>query len=507
MVIEMRILIADDERYTREGIVSMIDWELYDIDCVMQAKDGEEALEIATWLQPEIILSDIKMPKLNGIEFVEKLNEICKKPRILFMSSYMEIEYLKSAIRLSAIDYIQKPLNMENLKETLLKTVELVKKDLIIDQDRESAKNMHTVMLTYQSIPSSMQVNLKQMLEIPHAVEVYYCFILETDSDIKGNEIGQHLIEHRFFFALGLKKEGTYVLILGKTKNQSISLEKVSQWLIKNEKIIRIAYDSNPAPIELIWMRYQNSEQALSRYFFFPDENCFPVIEENQAVLSIDLDKISEFETLVTNNSPNVLAWIDNFKTEVCENNYLIEQVKSIYFAFINTIIELNPELCHSIYVAHGKPIEPDELWTYVGKAVNINVLHNMLREVIELYQREDSAKTVNRIIRDAIQYIHVHYQDQELNVNNIADVVHLSPTYLNTSFKKETNCTIKRYIIDYRIEKAKKMLKDNQYKIKDISNKCGFADNGYFAKVFRKEEGMTPLEYRDRFFGKGDFD
>lgn len=91
----MRLLIADDEDYVREGLISSIFWDKYGIDEIMQARDGREALTISSWFRPDIVLTDIRMPKLNGLEFAERLIRQCPDSKLLFMSGYMEIEYLK----------------------------------------------------------------------------------------------------------------------------------------------------------------------------------------------------------------------------------------------------------------------------------------------------------------------------------------------------------------------------------------------------------------------------
>ena len=122
----MKILIADDEDYTREGLMESIDWDELGIDEVMQATNGQEALKTAKWFRPDIVLTDIRMPKLDGIAFAAQLLESSPESRIIFISGYMEIEYLKSAIRLSAVDFIEKPIDLALLRKALAKAVKEV---------------------------------------------------------------------------------------------------------------------------------------------------------------------------------------------------------------------------------------------------------------------------------------------------------------------------------------------------------------------------------------------
>ena len=117
----MRLLIADDEDYAREGLIESIPWEKYGIDEIMQAKDGREALTISGWFRPDIVLTDIRMPKLNGLEFAERLIRQCPDSKLLFMSGYMEIEYLKKAISLDAVEFVEKPIELDKVEQAVKK--------------------------------------------------------------------------------------------------------------------------------------------------------------------------------------------------------------------------------------------------------------------------------------------------------------------------------------------------------------------------------------------------
>ena len=122
----MKILIADDEDYTREGLLEEIDWEEFGIDEIMQAVNGEEALKIVKWFRPHIVISDIRMPKMDGIAFAEELLGLAPESKIIFISGYLETEYLKSAIRLSVIDFIEKPIDVDQVRKALGRAVEEV---------------------------------------------------------------------------------------------------------------------------------------------------------------------------------------------------------------------------------------------------------------------------------------------------------------------------------------------------------------------------------------------
>ncbi|MGN0793799.1 MAG: response regulator [Aristaeellaceae bacterium] len=412
----MRILIADDERYTREGIVSSIDWQKYGIDYVMQAEDGEQALEIASWLQPEIVLTDIRMPKKNGIEFVEELKKACGGSHILFMSSYVEIEYLKSAIRLSAVEYIQKPLNMAELEDALQKTVSLVHRDRQHEQNAEQARELYTLMLTCN--PAAIrQSRLPMQFRIPEEMQSWYCVLCECGAERSGESAEIPRSEllaaagEDTFPLLGVKRSDLAVLILGLPEEKSPDWQQLAERLSSIRRVQCFAYAPQPAPLSDLWKRFEQAQEALTMAFFHPDQFAFCANGAQLVMDSLDMDRISEFEMLLKNQSPNLLEWTNGFRRHVCEGCYPVEMVKSYYFAFLQATMEMYPDLSNAIAIAKGEPIEPEKLWQTVSGARNINVLHNLLTNAILLCSREGETETRSRCIRDTISFIRANYQ------------------------------------------------------------------------------------------------
>ena len=119
----MRLLIADDEQYTREGLRNVFDWDALGIHEVMLARDGKDALTIARWFLPDVVITDIKMPRMDGILFARELTGFLPQCKLLFISGYMEVDYFKNALQLSAVDYVLKPIDKEQLYDAVRRAV------------------------------------------------------------------------------------------------------------------------------------------------------------------------------------------------------------------------------------------------------------------------------------------------------------------------------------------------------------------------------------------------
>ena len=138
----MRLLIVDDEPYTREGLKEEIDWKKLGIDEILDADDGETARNMLEWFQPDLVITDIRMPNMDGISFAENFKEKCPESQLIFMSGYMEIEYLKKALKLSAVDFIEKPLDMDEVVEAARKALNAIqeKRQEKIDREKDQVQ-------------------------------------------------------------------------------------------------------------------------------------------------------------------------------------------------------------------------------------------------------------------------------------------------------------------------------------------------------------------------------
>lgn len=178
----MKILIADDDAYTREGLVESIDWETLGIDEIMQAVNGQDALTTARWFHPDIILTDIRMPQMDGLAFARELLAGSRESRVIFISGYMEIDYLKDAIQLSAVDFIEKPIDRAALRRALERAVEEVReirrhRAAVEDQRNIRQQTLVRLLCSEQPDPKTIE-KLAQEEGFP-LTGIYVCVFLQ----------------------------------------------------------------------------------------------------------------------------------------------------------------------------------------------------------------------------------------------------------------------------------------------------------------------------------------
>lgn len=499
----MKILIADDEDYTREGLMESLDWDKLDIDEIMQARNGSEALNIAKWFKPDIVLTDIKMPKLDGIKFAQELVLISPTCKIIFMSGYMEIDYLKSAIQLSAIDYIEKPIDLTAIQAAINRAVNEIRelrKNITISENRKELQQQKLAnLLILKEKDNSVVDSLCKEVEFPTNKE-YICIIAldkakRNNPDEVIDQIRNFLDKKGFSSLCNSEKDNNYLIILAYDKPQYYRLSSLYQQLVEYDKDIILGVGFEAESINNIYNSYNTAELAVNLSFYDEKSYIFHVDEEILTRCSIEPNIFGEFMRLLKEEPFSLMDWSEQLFRSLKEHKYYRkEQVQALLASLISAIFTEYPDLA-DFYVHLDSQ---EKINNYVHELHSLGVNRDFMLELIrKLEEQYRNQSKYSRIIRGSIDYIAANYSNPELSVTEIADYLHFTSTYMNVLFKQEMKVTLKQYLSNYRLDKAKRLLENEYYKITEIAEKCGYANANYFAKVFKEMTDMTPAEYR----------
>lgn len=519
----MKLMIVDDEKLTRDGLMNSIDWKALGIDAVVQADDGLHGYEAAMTFCPDIILSDVRMPRMSGIEMAEKLQVQNPVPHIIFMSGYSDKEYLKAAIKLKAVNYIEKPIDLEEIAET----VQEAKTAVEADRKAASSKALSlarsraalAARLAYASGPDVFESSFEELdFDFPKDENTgFFTFLIQFHQNTCNQDTLSAMVEPavaRVLSDLRLEeihstRQGLlcfyhvwgfadYSVIqknnLGKLLEQALSSLPLRYHIVfgKNVKGPRCIYESyNSAVIEL-----QNS--------FFHRDNTYRVYQEqDMSGVFFDVGTLNAdgrlSEALLRRDKKQTDLLLEELFQQILPppRNVLPNQIKELYyklFTKVNDTYEI-------LNIPDSAVKDPgDSLWGKVSECDSVYRLHDLLKEQIEkffsrIHNRGENHSTV-QLIRE---FIADHYQNETLSIKDISEHVFLSSSYICTLFKNETGQTLNQYLTDFRINEAKKLLADPRYKITDISARVGYSDGNYFGKAFKKLVGMSPSEYRER--------
>lgn len=402
-----KILIAEDEVLVRCGLKSMVNWEKLGIDVIGDASNGKEALEIYQREKPDIIMTDIKMPIMDGMELVEKIREEDQKTKIVLLTCYEEFSYLLTAMKLGVSDYI---LKLKMKPDEIEKTIEKVCKEL----DRE---NMNSE--DYQQA-------------------------LPDKSDLFGQYVFYRQISEEIF----------------------------------REQIDKIGFQVSEKSYRICQMQIMNYRDVCDR------------MKDEQGAL---------IQFLIFNMVNEILGKY--------QNGELIKETEKKYLLLIeeNEKGEQKSDtknILREITRVLNEYIKAEITWKISSEGHSWGKLPDLYQECKEEKPKTDengnAEKQISIEIYKAKEYIDKHLSEK-LTLNQVAEMVSLSPNYFSSMWKKEMNIGFVDYITEQRVEKAKELFATTDLRTHEVAELTGFGDDSYFSKIFRKVAGKNPSSFRKR--------
>lgn len=501
----MRILVADDDDYTREGLIEAIDWLDYGIEQVYEARDGEEALRLAMTHQPDMVLTDIRMPRLNGIEFAEKLALASPDSKLLFMSGYMEVDYLKSAIKLSAVDYIEKPIRIPELEKAIQKTVtailQLKLQDELNGQKLELERYRLANLLRTKTGNDEEIRRLCEVTGFPAVNRQYRGMAIkfrkgsETERD-RLTEINDVWKQHGFPSIAERLDKGTLLIVTAFQRHEEERIASLAAALLRQFPDLTIGIgDLSATGIDGVAASCKSAISALQRSFYQPEHRLFTPDQTKSASAAVRSDAFVEFNHYLKKEPEKLSAWVDAFCGELIRDaSPSRDSVQSMFTAFAQAMLREK----NGILIGFSHIYQTQVAKDMIEQADSLEEIRLFMLELCKAYQEEvQKAAPYSRTVRTVMDYIASHYGDADLDIKRIAAQLHMSAAHLGALFKQETGTTIKQYISDYRLELAKKLVRNEHYKMNEVAEICGYASASYFAKVFKAATDMTPVEYR----------
>lgn len=532
-----KVMIVDDESIIRRGIRSSIPWAEHDMEIVAEAADGREALELAVSCKPDIVIADICMTEIDGLEMSELLLQINPDIKVIILTGYDEFEYARRAVRIGVVDYLLKPTNPEELLGILDKAKKLIQseRDQKIRMEELESKLMENMPLIRENylirlisgvITPKEICEGQDILNIVYANGGYQVAVLDYCSVESGSEF-EGRIEMLNFAVKNLCRETVDEKGLGWTfynERGQITILLCMRDASKNAS--RFVYDLMEGIQAAINKRLKASfsigvgrrcERAVDIKRSYEEakkalEYCF-VIGENSLVFIDDVGKGVQFH-----------SWDDLKRIEreiiSCVNKGDGEMVVALighYFDKLTAQSGVSPvlikakccELAGNIVIAF-RGLGPgdemlsdsmDDLYNEINRCNSlpkaVKLVENFICKVLEavLASRNTGMK---KLVEMGKEYIHEHFSE-DISVAEIAEQLYVTPNYFSRVFKKQTGMGCLEYINQVRMEKAKELLRNSRRLAYEIAEIVGFKDANYFSIAFKKYTGFSPTEYRDR--------
>ena len=513
--ITMRLMVVDDNRQIREGIHYGIAWSEYGVDEVREYADGEEARKALNTYQPDIIIADIKMPGMDGLQLLEHVREQRNNCRYILLSAYSDFTYAQKAIRLGADDYILKPIKPGKLVEIVMKNAREL---LEAQKEKKAYYDVYEKSFLHSLINGGEIENVekfRQMLDHKYRLKLSanYAFLAlfwleQADGSIRkrpiadqaADQIRERLHEQGIVFAL----QEDLLLFLGRgDRSQLLNLdyqyqvknliEGVSrEWMERN--LVITTGISEARSIKELHVAYAHAKEALEQTYYSLSGACviythpekedkkFPE-EQQKGYMERIAKSVQRCDAAELHiNMGSLLEMGLREKYDRCE---MISFIKKLYLYLIR----------HG-----GLEGDPDfERRTLENAAHYENGILEFEDYLIQGLRRGrelTESENYSVMIKNICTYMDEHYSEP-ISVDSVADVFGRTPNYVSSKFKKEVGKSFTDYLIDLRVGKALNMLKYTDLPISEVAKKTGFSSYAYFSRTFRKCTGRNAGSFR----------
>lgn len=530
-IIMWKLLIVDDEPLVVTGLKTMLQWSDYDIDVCALAYNGQEALNLIQQHHPDIVIADIKMPVMTGIELMAACREqFGAHPVFILLSSYEDFSYAKEAIHYDAVEYLLKmELTQKILVDALYAAIEKLKS---LHYAPTSGIDFHEiydkffVRLLYHLFETPEQYYAqKELLNLDLNCTAYictYCRIILPENIPTSKvltlcqsvlSMSRELLSHyctTYTISLDLERFAV-IFCLNDEQSQNVhsfiqdTLNKVIDTLKSyfNLQVITstgLAYKL-PTNISLSFTEAKNGIFLSS-----PEHPIFMCSQENEHsyLKPQKLKDIQEsFSKALTEYDPLLLnESFENFHQffNTPESSFilLLDTASNFLFMTISLLPDGEKIIAH---IFNDTPEGYQSLYQFTQQEQLTEWLRTFQKGLTRIFYNKKRDHKKNTVFE--IQKYIQNNLNKKLSLNDVANTFGLSPNYLSSIFKKTCSCTFTEYINQCKIQEAQKMLAKNQLKIYEISHQLGYDDAFYFSKVFKKIVGCSPREYVQNFSEK----
>jgi two-component system response regulator YesN len=503
------LLIADDENTIRKGLAGYMPWD--EIDCVVDgaARDGMEAIDFLKNGNPDIVITDIKMPRCDGIELAKYIHENRPWVKVIILTGYAEFEYARSAISCGVTDYLLKPISKDTLMESVKKMIEKINQER---KDKQSRRRdmMHPreqLLRELAGASPNREKLLARAADYGIVLDVYHVVVFDAGEGTAGLDYAlESLFEQcpdDYFFTMG----GRLFWVSHSGSGSQGRLSDICAEIVNIGRLLYALFVSagisglhrgpealSQAAAEAISSLGRNFYSGQSVSFYKADSASSQNIHDLCAGELFAIEKhLREQQFDAAHQSAAALF----SKLKSLAASEFDAKTACIQIYYICTSILLKNGLTFSPGQPSNGRANPDFFLKVRGSHV-INSLESAVFEVLKNTSDilSNQGRVVSLLVKKALRYIHDNYQ-RDLSLELIAGQIHVNPSHLSRTFKKELGEPVTGYINRIRIEKAKELLTVSGMLAYEAAEAAGFNDPAYFSQVFKKITGVSPKDFK----------
>lgn len=518
------VIVVDDEEELRKALIRKVSWEEIGFQVIGEAENGIEALELVEKLEPDLLLSDIKMPFLSGIELAREVREIRPTMHIAFLSGYDDFSYAQQAIQYNIVSYILKPVSAAGLTKELISIKEKIDKKFeefasqTLAKERLEISSFLVPLLLDGYVKSDNEAQLLRSaiscgLVPEENPDLVYTVIVTSILDRQGNNcttrssvnaietILRKYLKHASFFT-----EGKVVSLLMASpakmdKYLHILVEDIAQSVRRIMNLpCSIGISRTINRLSGCHEAYVDAMNAMG-YSGYPNTSIHFISDEERADYfdqETVQEAVTEIENLIRGGGKSELEhYLQNFFTKMQEKHMFVNGYNFIMAQMVSAVFRV-------VYAVAGEaavrelqlksPLQDGGFWDAAYENWRKYMEFCMTAQEQIAAQRKKSSEV---LCDKAQEIINTRYMEPELSLVSIGGEISVSPNYLSALIKKSTGNTFIDLLTKKRIEKSKELLVGTSMRIREISERCGYSDQNYFSYCFKKVTGVSPKNCR----------
>lgn len=532
----LKVFLVEDESVIREGFRDKIPWEQYGFQLAGEAGDGEMALPMIRKLKPDLLITDIKMPFMDGLSLSEIVKEEFPKIKIIIISGYDDFEYARQAIKAGVDQYLLKPITRTTLRGVLLEMKEKIEQgmeqkdyqaqyqDEVQEFEQFSLRRFFEKILEGKlSVKEIYEEAAAQSLQLTASCYNLLLFSIYEKAEVSSRESRERLIrkqEEVFHYFL---RHPQYILFRFNVscygvliKSEQSQMEELTENSLAHFKKVctpeedhlewYVAVGTEVERLSMLPQCYKDANHYFAYRFIKPGlhvlsettlSDCLAGQGEKNIgtvdFMQMDPEIIRDFlsrgeDKEIHDFVESYLYNIQNALKSSMFRSYVILNIRFAVVAFLESIgadqAEYLEEIEHAVQMIRS---EDSEIFEYFA---------GMLETAMGIRDRINSCQG-GKMLKKALDYIDDHYDCDTLSLNLVAENIGMSASYLSAIFSQNMQKTFVEYVTEKRIEKAKKLLKQTDKNSGEIAKEVGYKDSHYFSFVFKKLQGCSPREYR----------
>lgn len=506
----LKVLIVDDEPPAVENLCLMIPWETYGFQVVATAGNGKRALELYDEFWPDIIMTDIRMPVMDGIALIREIqNRSSRLVKFVLLTAYKEFAYVKDAMQLGVKDYLLKhEINAENLTEVLGR----FRQEILREREERRIVNRHGIRSFFNTVLSKAKPedHIMPFPDVGNLIAVFVVqknfsqlcpewYAIQYEQEARLARIGATYHGSLHYAETAELSQRHWVLLFSEVDCLSRNVQKkelyqfadrlLSELQTKTESRYAVLIDQvrdyrqhTKEPFLLLneFLHFLGSSSGilLRKSIFFSDDLCQPIVGED--------------EKKRTEKGKTLLRMLS--EAQESRDSDQVSSVLQELFDLANQT-PYSPPFCSSvirpILEAAGDAQTPSDFTD--ADSLPEYLIQRVLSSV-QGSKKYGYSNTINR----AIQYLEENYA-QDIGAEEIAAQVMMTANHFSQRFKKETGMTVLNYLTDIRMRHAKDLLLNGNYKVYEVAELVGYKTSQYFSKIFSRNVGMMPLEYKEK--------